>query len=89
MKKMPHTRHPIITVISGSLWDPVQKQTCTSDASNSLDLTGLETLSAHICVLRSSIDLDPNSSDVGFPHSVGSSMRMAHIVSKMCTFSAN
>ena len=53
-----------------------------------LDLTGLETLRTYICMTRRSIDLNSDPSDIGLPHSVGSSMRMAHIVSVVSAFSA-
>ena len=55
----------------------------------SLDPAGLEALSTHIGVLRCSVLFDSDPSDVGLPHFIGSSMRMAHIIAKMSALSAN
>ncbi len=55
----------------------------------SVNLARLKALSAYICMLRSSINFDLDPLNVGFPHSVGSSMRMAHIVAKMSALSTN
>ena len=56
---------------------------------SSLHFTGSEAGSTNVHLMSSSVDFYGYMLDVGLPHSVASSMRMAHIVSEMSSFITN
>ena len=56
---------------------------------SSFHKTGFQTGSANIHFPCGFSNLNPYGLDVGLPHPIWSSMRVAHIVSKMSAFSAN
>ena len=58
-------------------------------ASGSLDFAGSKAVSANISMLRRTLYHNLDSLNVGFPHMIGSSMRMAHIIAKMSTLSTD
>ena len=53
---------------------------------SSLNLVGLQTGSTYIDSLGSSINNSTYALDVGFPDVIGSSMRVAHIISEVSGF---
>jgi uncharacterized spore protein YtfJ len=57
--------------------------------SCALDFAGSQAMCANISMLRSTVNKNTNSLDIGFPHMIGSSMRMAHIIPKVSTLSTN
>ena len=56
---------------------------------STLYFAGLQTLRTNIKPFRGTVYFATDRLNVGFPNVVGSSMRMAHVISEMCAFSAN
>ena len=63
--------------------------TAEHDCLGSFDFVRSKAGSANIDSLGSTVNVAFHSFDVGLPHSVGSSMRMADIITKMSAFSTN
>ena len=63
---------------------------CLAALSDSaLDLAGSKAAGAHMHSLLRAIDVNSDLLDVGIPDSVGSSMRMADVISKMSALAAD
>ena len=58
-------------------------------SDRTLDLAGSEAAGANMHSLLRAVDVHSNLLDVGIPDSVGSSMRMADVITKMSAFAAD
>ena len=61
----------------------------TAILNSALDLAGSKAAGADVHSLLSAVDVHSNLLDIGIPDSVGSSMRMADVISKMSALAAD